>query len=167
MKNKNKKMPVGITFLTHSAIIAAAYVALTLLFAFCASGTIQVRVSEALCVLPYFTPAAIPGLAIGCLIANILTGSVLWDVVFGSLATLIGAVFSYLLRKRKWLVPIPPIVANVLIIPQVLKYVYGASEAVPFLMMTVGIGEVVSVGILGMLLLFALEKNASKIFKNK
>lgn len=155
--------------LVRTAVIAAAYTALTCAFAFAASGVIQVRVSEALCILPYFTPCAIPGLTLGCLLSNVITGAmtggiVFFDVIFGSLATFIGAVGSYLLRKWKWLVPIPPIAANVLIVPQVLKLVYGANEAVPFLMLTVGIGEVISVGVLGMILLFALEKHKNKLF---
>ena len=166
MKKTAKKKTDGVRFLTYSALIAASYVALTLIFAFCSSGTVQIRFAEALTVLPYFTPAAIPGLAVGCLISNILTGGMMWDVVFGTLATLIGAVFSYLLRKRKWLVPLPPIIANTLIIPQVLRLVYGSSEAVPFLMLTVGIGEVIAVGVFGVILLFTLEKNAPKLFKN-
>ena len=147
-------------------MIAAMYVALTMLSnAFgLASGVIQVRISEALTVLPFFTPAAIPGLFVGCLISNILAGGVIWDVIFGSLATLIGAVFTYWLRKIKWLAPVPPIVSNMLIIPFVLRYAYGAPDAIWFMMLTVGAGELISAGVLGMLLLFALEKNRNAIF---
>ncbi|MBE6563650.1 MAG: QueT transporter family protein [Ruminococcaceae bacterium] len=159
MKKKTKNI-------THVGVIAAAYTALTCAFAFAASGVIQVRVSEALCILPYFTPYAIPGVTLGCLFSNIITGAMTFDVIFGTLATLIGAIGSYLLRKWKWAVPIPPIVANTLIVPQVLKLVYGVPEAVPFLMLTVGIGEIISVGILGMILLFALEKHRKKLFDN-
>ncbi len=155
--------------ITRIAVIAAAYTAITCAFAFAASGVIQVRVAEALCILPYFTPYAIPGITLGCLLSNVLTGAmtggiVILDVIFGTFATFVGAVGSYLLRRWKWLVPIPPIAANVLIIPQVLKFVYGADEAVPFLMLTVGIGEIISVGVLGMILLFALEKHKNKLF---
>ena len=150
--------------ITRIAVITAAYTALTCAFAFAASGVIQVRVSEALCILPYFTPYAIPGVTLGCLLSNVITGAMTFDVIFGTTATFIGAVGSYLLRKWKWLVPIPPIAANVLIVPQVLKLVYGVPEAVPFLMLTVGIGEVISVGVLGMLLLFSLEKHRKKLF---
>ena len=158
----NKKVKM----LTQGAIIAALYVLLTYLAAAMglSSGVIQVRFSEALCILPYFTPAAIPGLAVGCLLANFLTGSALWDVLFGSLATLVGAVCAYLLRKHKWLVPLPSVLANMIVVPPVLMYVYGAEEAYPFLVMTVGIGEVISIYGLGMLLLFALEKR-KKIFE--
>lgn len=153
-------------YLTQGAIIAALYIVFTFIAnAFgLANGTIQVRFSEALTILPYFTPAAIPGLTIGCLLSNILTGCTIFDIVFGTLATLIGAIFTYLLRKYKFLAPIPPIVANVLIIPPVLKIAYGATDALPFLMFTVGLGEVISCGIFGMILLFALNKRRNVIF---
>lgn len=162
---RNKK----VLFIVQAAMIAAIYVVLTyFISAFnLASGAIQVRISEALTVLPFFTPAAIPGLAIGCLISNLLTGCLPMDVVFGSLATLLGAVGTYLLRKKKWLVPIPPIVANTLIVPFVLAYVYGAEGTIPFFMLTVGIGEVISCYVLGMILLNALNQYRNVIFKNE
>ncbi len=121
-------MKEKIRFVAHSAMIAALYVVLTYLANLLgiASGVIQVRFSEALTILPYFTSAAIPGLYIGCLLANFLTGAAVWDIIFGSLATLIGAVFTYLLRKKnETLAPVPPILANTLIIPPILKLVYG------------------------------------------
>ncbi|MCI5730218.1 MAG: QueT transporter family protein, partial [Eubacterium sp.] len=141
----NKK----VNFICQTAMIAALYVVLTFVFSAFASGVVQVRVSEALTILPFFTPAAIPGLAVGCLLSNWLTGCVIWDVVFGSLATLIGALGSYALRKHQWLVPIPPIVANVIIVPLVLRYAYGAPDAIPFMMATVGAGEIISCYVLG------------------
>ena len=110
---RNKK----VLFLTQAAVIAAIYVVLTIFIsAFnLASGAIQVRISEALTILPFFTPAAIPGLAIGCLLSNLLTGAAVYDVVFGSLATLLGAVGTYLLRKHKFLCTLPPVIANMVI----------------------------------------------------
>ena len=158
---KNRK----IAFITLTAVIAALYAALTWVFAPISFWAIQFRISEALCILPYFTPAAIPGVTIGCVLGNLITGAPIWDVIFGSLATLIGAFGSYLLRKNKWLVPIPPILSNVLIIPWVLKFAYDAPDAVPFMMLTVGIGEILAVYVLGMILLIALEKTKIKIFK--
>lgn len=162
---RNKK----VLFIVQAAMIAAIYVVLTyFISAFnLASGAIQVRISEALTILPFFTPAAVPGLTLGCLLSNLLTGCQVMDVIFGSLATLLGAIGTYLLRKKKWLVPIPPIVANTLIIPFVLANVYGAEETIPLLMLTVGIGEVVSCYILGMILLNALNKYRNVIFKNE
>lgn len=153
-------------YLTQGAIIAALYVVMTFIANALglANGVIQVRFSEALTILPFFTPAGIPGLTIGCLLSNILTGCSIFDIIFGTLATFIGAVFTYLLRKHKFLAPVPPIVANVLIIPPVLKIAYGAADSLPFLMATVGIGEVISCGVLGMLLLFALNKQRNVIF---
>lgn len=154
-------------FLTHAAVIAALYVVLTYLaYALgLSNGVIQIRFSEALTILPFFTPAAIPGLFVGCIIANILSGAVVWDVIFGSLATLIGAVGTYLLRKSvKWLAPLPPILANTVIIPFVLTYAYGVPDGIAFLMLTVGAGEVISCGILGLLLLKCLEKHRNHIF---
>ena len=153
-------------YLTQGAIIAELYVVLTFIANALglANGVIQVRFSEALTILPFFTPAGIPGLTIGCLLSNILTGCSIFDIIFGTLATFIGAVFTYLLRKHKFLAPVPPIVANVLIIPPVLKIAYGAADSLPFLMATVGIGEVISCGVLGMLLLFALNKQRNVIF---
>ena len=154
-------------FITQAAMIAALYVVLTVFInAFnLASGAIQVRISEALTVLPFFTPAAIPGLFIGCLISNIVTGCLPWDVVFGSMATLIGALGTYALRKYKFLAPIPPILANALIVPIILIKVYAIPDAYWFLLLTVGAGEVISCGILGMILLFALNKYKDTIFR--
>lgn len=147
--------------ITQAAIIAALYVVLTFVANAMglASGAIQIRLSEALTILPYFTPAAIPGLFVGCLLSNILVGGALFDIIFGSIATLLGALGTYLLRKSKWLTPIPPILSNTIIIPLVLIYAYGVQDALPYLMLTVGIGEVISAGLLGMILLKSLEKH--------
>ena len=155
MRNRN------VTMITQGAIIAALYVVLTFVANTLglASGAIQIRLSEALTILPYFTPAAIPGLFVGCLISNILVGSVLWDVIFGSIATLLGAIGTYYLKKHKWLAPIPPILSNAIIVPFVLVYAYGVTDALPFLAFTVGAGEVLSAGVLGMILLKSLEKH--------
>lgn len=158
-----------VRFITHAAAIAALYVVLTLLANAMglANYAIQVRFSEALTILPFFTPAAIPGLFVGCLLSNFLCGSILWDIVFGSIATLLGAVGTYLIRKKlpDWCACIPPIVANTVIIPFILAYAYKFEGTVPFFMLTVGIGEVISCGILGVLLLKVLKKNARHIFQ--
>lgn len=158
---KNKAL-----FLTQAAMIAALYVVLTFVSnAFgLASGAIQIRISEALTILPYFTPVAVPGLFVGCLISNLLTGCALFDVIFGSLATLLGAIGTRLLRRWKWAAPLPPIVSNMVIVPFVLTYVYELPGGIPYFMLTVGIGEVISCGILGMLLLSILSKYRSEIF---
>ena len=137
---------------------------LTYVFSAFASGVIQVRVSEALTILPAFTPAAIPGLVIGCLLSNTLTGCVLLDIIFGSVATLIGALGSYALRRHTWLVPIPPIVSNMIIVPFVLRFAYGATDAFPFMIATVGAGEIISCYLLGMILYGALKKVNHTLF---
>ena len=160
---RNKK----VLRITQAAMIAAIYVVLTVFVsAFnLASGAIQVRISEALTILPVFTPAAVPGLFLGCLISNLVTGCMPLDVVFGSLATLIGAVGSYYLgKKNKWLVCVPPILANTIIVPWVLRYAYGSTDLIPYAMVTVGIGEILAIGVLGNILLLALERSHRAVF---
>lgn len=162
--------------LCEGAVIAALYFALTWLsnIVGLASGAIQVRISEALCVLGFFTPAAIPGLWIGCMLANLTMSAAIWDVVFGSLATLIGAVGAYLFgvaarraaadghkkltRVWKILIPLPTVVANAVIVPLVLRYAYGIPDAMWFLVLTVGVGEIISAWVLGLVLLAPLER---------
>jgi uncharacterized membrane protein len=155
-----------IYYLTQAAIIAALYVVLT--FAANALGlasyAIQVRFSEALTILPFFTPAAIPGLFGGCLLSNLLIGSALPDVIFGSLATLAGAFGTYALRRFTWMAPLPPILANTIVVPLLLVYVYHLDGTLPFFILTVGIGELISCGLLGMFLLLLLNKYRAQIF---
>ena len=202
MKNQNGRIATWrgnrVLFIVQAGVIAAVYVALTVVLAPFSFREIQVRVAEALTILPFFMPAAVPGLLIGCLIGNTLGGAVLPDIVFGSLATLIGAVGTYLIGRAYWksvakkrtysqgeyinamevdarnseapklaeigsadlrattrsliIAAIPPIVANALIVPFVLRYAYGVPMAIPLMMLTVGLGEVISCGILGVLL---------------
>lgn len=160
-------------FLAQAAMIAALYIILTFIAnAFgLANYAIQVRISEALTILPYFTPAAIPGLFIGCLLSNILTGCALPDILFGSLATLLGALGTYALRRWKWCAPICPILANAIIVPFILVYGYGLLlggctllQCLSFYFLTVGAGEVISCGVLGMILLLVLEKYKGRLF---
>ncbi len=166
MKNADKNKVYD---MAYGAMIAAVYTALTLALAPISYGPVQFRISEALCVLPYFTPSAVWGLFLGCLLSNgagmALGTTILPDVIFGSLATLIGAYGSYVLRGHKSLVCIPPILSNTLIIPWVLRYAYGAQDLVPFMMVTVGIGELLAVGVLGNILLLLLERYRGLVFK--
>lgn len=154
-----------VLFMVHAAAIAAIYVVLTVVGASFSFGAMQVRISEALTVLPYFTPAAIPGLFAGCLIANLTAGAIPLDIVFGSIATLIGALGSYALRRQKYLVPIPPILANAVIVPFVRAYGYGDPMPIPLMMLTVGAGEVISCYVLGMIVLLALDRYKNVIFR--
>ena len=154
MRTMSKKT----AYITQAALIAALYTVLTMIAAGfdLASGAIQVRFSEALTIMPFFTPAAIPGLTLGCLLSNILTGCALPDVIFGTLATLLGALGTYALRKNRFLCAVPPIVSNALIIPFVLTYAYHIPGGIPLFMLTVGLGELISCMGLGQLLLQAL-----------
>ena len=134
---------------TQGAVIAALYVALTLIFAPISFGEMQVRISEALTILPLFTPAAIP-----------------LDVICGSLATLIGAAGGYLLRKNRWLVPLPTVLSNALIVPFVLRYGYGVPLPIPLMMVYVAAGEILSCYVLGELLCTVLLRH-KHIFGNE
>ena len=154
--------------MAQGAIIAAMYVALTLIFAPISFGAVQVRIAEALTILPLFTPAAIPGLFIGCLIANGLGGGILLDVICGSIATLIGAALGYLLRFNRWLVPIPTILSNTVIVPMVLKYGYGVDMPIWMLMIYIVIGEILGCYLLGELLASGIlkRKSLTDLFKS-
>ncbi len=161
-------------FLTQAAMIAALYVVLTELSNIfgLASFAVQIRFSEALTILPFFTPAAIPGLFVGCIISNLLVSANIFDIIFGSLATLLGALFTYLIGKfgkykktTAWFAPLPPITANTLIIPFVLKYAYGL-EPLWLFFITVFAGEFISCGVLGLPLFFIVKKYAKTIFYN-
>ena len=160
MKNKST------LYLTQGAMIAAVYVVLTMIFAPISFGDVQIRFAEALTIMPFFTPAAIPGLFVGCLLGNIAGGGIPVDIAFGSIATLLGALGTYALRKRnRFLAPIPPIVANTLIVPFVLRYGYGINLPIPLMMLTVGLGEVVSAGVFGIILQTILMKYENVLFK--
>lgn len=162
---KTNKSTVTVRTLTTAAIIAALYVVLTgLSSAFgLASGAIQIRLSEVLTILPYYTNAAVPGVTIGCLLANLLTGAPLPDILFGTLASFLGVLGASFLRRKKYLIALPTILSNAIIIPLVLQYAYGVKDSFWFLMITVGIGELISAGILGTLLLQVLKKR--KLFR--
>lgn len=148
-----------------AGIIAALYVGLGFLVLELASGVIQIRFAEVMTVMPVFTAAGIPGVTIGCLLFNLLSGAAVGDVIFGTLATLIGAVGTRLLRKKsRYLAVLPPIAANMLIVPFVLKYAYGMEDAIWFMMLTVGAGEIVAAGILALLLRRLLERNRRQLF---
>ena len=163
-----------VLFLTQAAVIAALYVVLCQIFAPISFKNVQVRIAECLTILPAFTPAAIPGLFIGCVIGNLLGGAIPLDVVCGSIATLIGALGTWWIGKlvlknpaakaTKFSLPLPPIIANTIIVPLVLYYGYLITVPIPVQMLTVGLGEVLGCGVIGMVLYFALEKNADRIF---
>lgn len=151
--------------LCRAAMIGALYTALTWLCGLLglANMPVQLRLAEALCILPFFMPESILGLTVGCFLSNLLVSGGVWaDVIFGTLATLIGALGTYCMRhlggKLRFLCVLPPIVANSVIVPFVLKYAYGIDEGWFLLAAGVAVGEIVSVGIFGTVLLLALEK---------
>ena len=156
-------------YTTRGAMVGALYVLLTMLSSAVglASGAIQFRLSEMLCILPVFMPESILGLFIGCALANLITGAAVWDIIFGSIATLLGAVGAYLMRKLPkkliWLATLPTIIANALIVPPVLIFVYQVPDAYYLLVLFLIIGEAVCAGILGSMLYYAVDK--TKIFK--
>ena len=150
-------------YVAFGGIIAALYVVLTYIANLLgiASGATQVRLSEALTIMPVFTAAAIPGLAVGCVLANLLTGCLPLDVIFGSLATLIGAIGTRKLRNKPYLAWIPPVISNAVIVPFVLLYYaneYQVSSPWIILVLTVGAGEIISCGLLGLMLYQSLKK---------
>lgn len=147
--------------LTYAALTAGLYVILTLIASMMglSNGVIQIRFSESLTILPVFTASAIPGLTLGCAIANIISGAHIYDVIFGSLATFIGAVFTYLFRKNKYLATSCPIISNTVIIPLILSYVYHFEGSIWYFAVTVFIGEVISCGVLGLWLHRFIKKH--------
>ena len=164
MSEKDNKRK-SVYWITSGAMIAAVYVVLTVVLSPISYGAIQVRIAEALTIMPLFTSAAVPGLFVGCMIANIMGGAVIWDIIFGSLATLIGAAGGWLLRKNRWLVPIPTIVSNTVIIPFVLKFGYGENLPLPLLFLSIAAGEIAGCYILGELLASFLARYGKGFFK--
>ncbi len=154
--------------LARGALIGALYVLLTLLFAPISSGLAQMRVSEALCVLPCFTFSAVPGLFIGCLIANLLTGAAPYDVLFGSLATLLAAIAAWRMRRagwNRWLMPLPSVLFNALIVGWLLCYVYAVGVSFPLCALYVGAGQAAACYGLGMPLMSLLEGYGGRLFR--
>ena len=151
--------------LTQGALIAALYVLLTWLahqFGL-DSGAIQIRLSEALTILPCFTPAAIPGLAIGCLIANVLGGCTIFDIVFGTLATLLAAVCTRRLRHRLVLASAMPVIFNGVIIGAVVHYAYAPVIPLLLCMLLVALGEAIACMLLGPMVLRAVKRIPAKM----
>ena len=144
--------------ITRAGIIAAVYVCLTYLGAPFASGVVQVRLSEAMCILPVFSSFAVPGLFVGCFAANLVTGAHIFDCLFGSIATLIGGFGTYWLRNTR-MAFLPPIISNTVIIPLILSYVYHFEGSLWWFALTVFAGEVISCGLLGYILYSAINKN--------
>lgn len=153
-----------------AGVVAALYIILTLLSRMLGldSGVIQLRFSEALTVLPYFLPSCVPGLFIGCLLSNLLAGCALPDILFGSLTTLAAAAVTAWIGKRgapRVLAPLPPILFNAVTVPCLLSFVYGAAGTFPVFLLTVTIGELLSCGVMGLLLARILQPVFPKLQK--
>ena len=164
LQHKRKKFSVR--DLAQGAIIAAIYALLTIFLAPISSGLVQCRVAEAMSVLPYFTFSAVPGLFIGCLLANLLTGAPIYDVLFGSLATLVAAYLTYTLRNRvsKYLAPMPSVVVNALVVGWLLTSVYQVGVSFWAAAGYVAIGQAIACFALGLPLMTLLERFRGKLF---
>ena len=148
--------------MVYAAAVAAIYAALTFMLQPISFGPWQVRVSEALCVLPALFPAAIPGLAVGCLIANMAGGFGLPDIIFGTLATLAAALLTHKAKNHPPWIPFAPVVINAVVVGIILYYMAG--EPLWFSMMTVGVGQLIACYGLGLPLYFALKKYGSRLW---
>ena len=156
---EQEKHKATVKAIAQAAVIAALYAALTIFIMPASYGPVQFRISEALTVLPAFTPVAVPGLFIGCVVANLVSPVGMIDVVVGSAATLIAAVCSYMLRDHKLLVPLPPVIANAVMVGLELYYYYNVNFSLPACMFWVGLGEAGACYLLGYPLMLMLEKH--------
>ena len=148
-------------FIVRSAVIAALYAALTLALYPISLGAVQFRVSEALTLLPIVMPEAIPGLFVGCLVSNLIGSATPWDIIFGSLATLIAAILTYATRRNKILAAFWPVLCNTVIVGLVLALTLDLPV---FLTMgEVGLGELAVVYTVGMAMLAALKRVPKKL----
>ncbi len=158
-KQIRSKMKLSPKFLVQAALIAAIYSALTIVLGSFGYGPVQFRIAEALTVLPAVIPAAIPGLFIGCILANLFGGFGIIDIVFGSLATLLSAFSTYLLKKHRFLFPLPPVVFNAVIVGSYVYLLYDNSYSMALTMMFIGISEFIICYGLGLPLISFIRKN--------
>ena len=155
-------MKMSTRYLVQAAVIAALYTVTTLAFqpiSFSHNFPFQLRISEMMAVLPAFFPAAIPGLFVGCLLANIIAGEILIAALAGSIATLISGFLSRWLRNYKWLVPLPPVLINAVIVGAYVQILYLPGVPMLTSMISVGGGQILSCYGLGSLLMLAIQKN--------
>jgi len=152
--------------LARGAIIAALYAAMTLLLAPISYGEIQIRLSESLTLLPILLPEAVPALTVGCLLANVLGGCTIFDIVFGTLATLLAAICTRRLRNRLHLASAMPVLINGVIVGAVVHYAYAPVMPLPLCMLFVALGEAVSCMLLGPIVLRAVNRIPAKMLHN-
>ena len=144
--------------LVRAALIAALYTVLTLLLQPLSYGEVQIRFSEALTLLPILLPEAVPALAVGCLLANIVGGCTIFDIVFGTLATLLAALCTRRLRDRFWLAALMPVLFNGVIVGAVVHYCYAPVFPLPLSMLSVAAGEAVACLVVGPLLIRVMQR---------
>ena len=149
--------------LARGAIIAALYTALTVLLAPLSYGEVQIRFSEAFTLLPILMPEAVPALLVGCLLSNILGGCSIFDIVFGSLATLLAAVCTRRLRDKFWLAALMPVLFNGVIVGAVVHFCYSTAIALPLCMLSVAAGEAVACLVVGPLLISVLRRMPASV----
>ena len=149
--------------LARGAIIAALYATLTLLLAPISYGEIQIRLAEALTLLPVLLPEAVPALAVGCLLANVLGGCTVFDIVFGTLATLLAAICTRRLREHQLAASAMPVLFNGVIVGAVVHFAYAPVIPLPLCMLSVALGEAVACMLLGPIVLRAVRRIPSKM----
>ena len=157
-------MKASTKFLVQAALLAAIYSALTIVLGSFGYGPIQFRIAEALTVLPAVMPSAIPGLFIGCILANWFGGFGMIDIIFGSLATLLAGFSTYLLRKYRFLFPLPPVIFNAIIVGAYVYILYDNSFSMALTMLFIGISEFIICYALGLPLISFIKKN--RVLKN-
>ena len=155
--------PQNTRALARGAIIAALYTALTVLLAPLSYGEVQIRFSEAFTLLPILMPEAVPALLVGCLLSNILGGCTIFDIVFGSLATLLAAVCTRRLREKFWLAALMPVLFNGVIVGAVVHFCYSPAIALPLCMLSVAAGEAVACLVVGPLLISVLRRMPASV----
>ena len=153
----------GANTLARGAIIAALYAATTLLLAPISYGEIQVRLSESLTLLPILLPEAVPALAVGCLLANVLGGCTIFDITFGTLASLLAAICTRRLRSRLRLASLMPVLFNGVIVGAVVHVAYAPVIPLPLCMLSVSLGEAIPCMLLGPIVLRAVSRIPSKM----
>lgn len=168
MKEKTKTKKITVCGMIAALYVVTGFISYAMGLS---SGAIQVRISEAMVVLGAFTNLAIPGVTLGCFLFNLLSGCAIPDIIFGTIASLIGVTGTWLIGKimnknkgMKWLITLPNILSNTLIVPLILIYAYGMTDSTyGALALSVGAGEVISSGVLGMLLFYLIKPFEGKI----
>lgn len=157
--------PSNTRALARGAIIAALYTALSLILAPLSYGEVQIRFSEALTLLPMLMPEAVPALFVGCLLTNILGGCTIFDIVFGSLATLLAALCTRRFRNNFWLAASMPVIFNGVIVGAVVHFCYAPALPLPLCMLSVAAGEAIACYLVGYLLIRLMRRLPERLYR--